>query len=311
MFILLLLYCLCLLKTSTTAISYIEKRNLKLFNSYLPYISSSSSSSFDNYSLSSKEINALFDLYNNTNGSNWIWQNESLSGLKWNFTNGISPCSFQGISCICSNISSTNNSEYHPYKSDIEVDTPYGLLYYNYYDDISYLSKDIIYNNSSRCNINKIYLINFNLNGYLDNSIGNFSYLSHLHLTNNKLIGTLPSTLNQLKSLKILSIGDNLLTGSLPELSELYNLTCLNVQINKLNGNLGSWIGNLINLKSLFLSWNSFSGNIPKQIGNLKELRLLGLGYCTFSGFIPRQFYLFIIFLILFIFNSILFIFII
>lgn len=40
-----------------------------------------------NRNIPDNERNALFDLYQSTNGINWNWKNETIYGLKWNFTN--------------------------------------------------------------------------------------------------------------------------------------------------------------------------------------------------------------------------------
>jgi hypothetical protein len=138
------------------------------------------------------EWNALYDLYNSTNGNYWIWQNESISGLKWNFTNGITNsnvCLWQGLSCTCS-----NSSEYHQYQHDELIYGAAGYYYASYYDDVVNMD----YYPSQQCSINKIYLINYNLTGSLPCSINRLSNLSHIHLVQNRLTNILPEELYDL-----------------------------------------------------------------------------------------------------------------
>jgi hypothetical protein len=128
------------------------------------------------------EWNALVDFYQNTNGEYWIWKNETLAGLKWNFTNGINNtnvCKFQGLSCTCD-----NTTDYHPFWHEELINGYNGYYYANYYDDT------LISPSPINCNINKIYLIRYNLTGSLPNSIGSFKNLTHIHIMeNDNLIG--------------------------------------------------------------------------------------------------------------------------
>lgn len=49
-----------------------------------------------NFTIPTNEFIALEDLYRSTNGTYWIWKNETIAGFKWNFTSNISPCLWQG-----------------------------------------------------------------------------------------------------------------------------------------------------------------------------------------------------------------------
>lgn len=191
------------------------------------------------------EQQALYDLYINTNGDNWIWKNETTFGSKWNFTeggyypcgtNGIKP--FQGISCICLN-SSAYYIEYHDFP-------------YYYYDDDSL--SDIPNGINITCNINKIYLSGFNMEGFIPASISNFKELTHLHLSYNNISSSLPTTIGNLLQLKVLTLNNNLITSTLPyELENLKNLTVLILDFNNINGSLPSSLGDLYLILKNFL----------------------------------------------------------
>ena len=70
------------------------------------------SSKVTSQSVPDVEINALFALYNSTNGEFWLWRNELTRGLKWNFAQAANgnfldnPCNsgssnkaWQGVTC--------------------------------------------------------------------------------------------------------------------------------------------------------------------------------------------------------------------
>jgi Leucine-rich repeat (LRR) protein len=222
------------------------------------------------YTIPDDEFNALYDFYYSTNGNYWIWQNESLSGLKWNFSNSFisqnnsSPCYWQGIQCSC-----LNNSNYHYYR-DVYLETAYGTFNY-YYDDY-----DLVITNSSNCNIEKINLLNYNLSGVITNSISKFTYLTHLKVNGNNLYSTVPSSINLLTNLIQLSLSTNQLTGPVPDINALNKVYLLNLGINKFTGSLPD-ISNLIKLNYVLFNNNKFTSSIPTSIGLLSQLIQIGI----------------------------------
>jgi hypothetical protein len=104
------------------------------------------------YNIPSYERQALYDLYNSTNGNDWIYQ-EGENG-HWDFTEypNVYPClasnPWQGLNCtVLLSYSSSN---------------------YSYY-------------------ISKIRLSNYSLNGTIPDSITTFSYLQDLNLSYNNM----------------------------------------------------------------------------------------------------------------------------
>jgi len=149
------------------------------------------------------EYEALQDLYDSTLGSSWHWVG---NGSKWDFSGYENPCAknWQGIVCTCTN----TEPEYYPYAA-----------YYFYSADPPA--------STSTCNIQKLTLIGYNLDGTIPRSIGNFSMLTHMHICRNSLlVGTIPPEVGQLTALSYLSISSNRqLSGSIP--STLHALTTL------------------------------------------------------------------------------------
>lgn len=60
----------------------------------------------DAATLPTPEFNALYELYNATNGQNWIW-----SGNQWDFDENASPCvdNWQGVTCVLNQTSNIYN----------------------------------------------------------------------------------------------------------------------------------------------------------------------------------------------------------
>ena len=126
---------------------------------------------------------ALYNIYTNTNGIDWIWQTESSSGTPWNFTgypsisNDTDPCtkSWQGIICA-------------------EISQP---------EDCG--------NVQNGCYIvQQLLLDSYSLRGTLSPFIGNLTMLKNLSLSTNFISGPIPSALGALSLIEYLSLYDNL-----------------------------------------------------------------------------------------------------
>lgn len=216
----------------------------------------------NSYLIPESEWNALYDLYNSTNGNYWTWQNETY-GLRWNFSNPSIqyPCgnlnliSWQGLFCTCRN--NTINHEFDDY--------------YNYYDD----NIDPI---EETCNIKKLFLEYKNLTGTINDSISNLNYLTHIHLSYNNLWNSMPN-LSNITNLTLLDLTYNYLTGDISFIYGLYCLSSLQLGINLFSGTISSRIGLLTLLERINLNDNEITGSLPIELGNLKSLLQLNLGY--------------------------------
>lgn len=208
------------------------------------------------------ERRALHDLFESTNGRNWIWKQKSASG-HWNFTDlQVNPCvsnagsSWEGITCDVVNTTQQLQSS--------------TLLHHRLY------------------HISKIKLPSYNLDGSIPESIEYLSNLLHLDLSSNVLVGSIPLTIANTTRMQQLKLFNNQMRGSLP--SGIYNLSQLvNISIanNSFTGSLSNSISRLYNLQYLSISSNKFDGTIPLSIANLSSLAYLDIGVNSFVGRIP------------------------
>lgn len=74
-----------------------------------------------------------------------------------------------------------------------------------------------------------------------------------------------------------------------PLISQLTQLTTLDLAENNFYGQIPSSISSLINLQTLTLRSNSFSGQIPLSITTLKSLQSLDLAHNSLSGYLPNS----------------------
>ena len=156
--------------------------------------------------VSTKEKQALLDLYIATNGEAWTntwdinipvseWQGVTVKDNK-----------VTGISLLFNNINGTIPSSI----GDLEHLQVLELAFNGLKGTIP----------SSIGNLNQLEVLSFNGNfliGEIPSSIGNLSKLQELHVSSNKLSGDLPNSIGALKNLVVLNVFDNDLTGIIPE----------------------------------------------------------------------------------------------
>lgn len=244
------------------------------------------------YILPESEIYALKALYDSTDGPNWSWDDES-AGEIWNFTGNISlidPCNWQGVDCTC-----TPSRDHYFYNS---------YFFYDFYydDDDSALTES--------CNIRKIYLDYYDLDGVLpDEFYNSLPHLTHLHLNGNYLYSTISASISNLTSLASLHLAYNYFEGTLDDVSLLVNLDTLILYNNLFHGNTSVMermaklvyldlgynyldegeTGNIItnfttNLQILWLNSNLFGGVLDYFVPRLTELTALSVHRNHFEG---------------------------
>ncbi|MCC6596504.1 MAG: leucine-rich repeat domain-containing protein, partial [Rhodanobacteraceae bacterium] len=149
------------------------------------------------------ERQALVNLYNSTNGANWLSDNNWLTG---------DPCedAWEGIVC--------NGADQHVRFIDLSENQLSGSL-----PDLSALA-----------NLETVWLSDNQLSGSIP-SLSALLNLENLDLSGNQLTGPIPS-LSTLGSLQRLYLANNQLSGSIPSLSALANLKGLRVEYNQLSG---------------------------------------------------------------------------
>lgn len=101
--------------------------------------------------------------------------------------------------------------------------------------------------------------------------------------------GQLNPLVSQLTQLTILDLSDNHFFGSIPSsISSLHSLQSLTLKSNSFSGSIPDSVSSLKLLETLDLSHNSLSGPLPKTLNSLSGLRRLDLSYNKITGFLPK-----------------------
>ncbi|KAM3394296.1 hypothetical protein P3S68_003298 [Capsicum galapagoense] len=141
-------------------------------------------------------------------------------------------------------------------------------------------------------NFRELKLRGNNLIGSVPLSLSNASRLETSNIYSNSLQGNISEGIGNLQNMKMLGIQDNQLavednqiTGSV--LISLFNISL--VQILSLERFLPPEIGNLTNTQRLQINGNRLIGEIPKEINNLIELEKLDLEANSYSGSLDME----------------------
>ncbi len=106
------------------------------------------------------EYQALQEIYDTMNGEHWEWDFHLSKSTHWNFTGPQhNPCveKWQALTCICKNTTTTATLE--------EI------------------------NNTTDCNIHALLLFQYNLQGSIPASVGNFSNITWIDMSKNTITG--------------------------------------------------------------------------------------------------------------------------
>jgi hypothetical protein len=138
---------------------------------------------FSQENIPASEMNALWSLYNSTDGANWVWYDAAypqyFEGAVWNFTPSANPCTDQWQGIVC-NSSDTANYSY----------------------------------------VANLTLASHALRGYIPTEIAQLTQLQVLDLSENELSGSIPTEIGQLTQLWVLDFGANKLTGAIRRTSD-------------------------------------------------------------------------------------------
>jgi hypothetical protein len=180
------------------------------------------------------ECEALVDLYNSTDGSNW----KNHTG--WNETDA--PCDWFGVSCSGGYV--------------IRLSLQNKQLHGSILESLGNLS-----------NLQRLYLQNNQLSGSIPESLGSLSNLQILSLSSNQLSGSIPELLGNLSNLQRLYLQNNELSGSIPtSLGNLSNLQVLHLYNNELCGDIPPSLMNLSNISSFSINNNHLTASDPALI---------------------------------------------
>ncbi len=224
----------------------------------------------------------LVNLYNLTEGPNWINSTNWLSDLPVSEWHGIT---VHDSSVIGIELARNHLSGQIP--EDIGQLTNLEIL--NLSDNNISGELPVSLNN-----LVKLKSLNLSHNQFSGNPVKIFNKMGNLislDLSYNDFNGRIPKGLGKLGKLKILNLSNNNFQNTIPiQIFRLQNLIELNLQMNSLTGSIPRQIGNCSNLQILDLSRNKLTGKIPKELGKLKYLtHRLALDHNYFSGLIPKE----------------------
>ena len=209
---------------------------------------------------------ALLDLYNNTNGSAWLHQDNWLSAMPVETWYGIT---VNGSRVTEMRLSYNNLAG--PIPTSIGNITNLEFLYLSG----NHLTGIIPQSIGDNClQLQYLYLSENELSGPMPQNLENCIYLTVLDLSGNQLSGSIISTLGMLGGLEILNLSNNQFTGTIPiSLSLCSRLFSLELSNNQLTGTIPESLSNT-SLLYLALSNNQLTGTMP--------IALLSLPYCIF-----------------------------
>ncbi|KAG9138393.1 hypothetical protein Leryth_001572, partial [Lithospermum erythrorhizon] len=139
--------------------------------------------------------------------------------------------------------------------------------------------------------------------GVTCSTVGDFRVVTELEVYAVSIVGPFPTAVTNLLDLTRLDLHNNKLTGPIPPqigrlkrlkilyLSVIYSFLDIisNLRWNKLQDIIPPEIGELQQLTHLYLSFNSFKGEIPRELANLPELRYLHLHENRLIGRVPPE----------------------
>lgn len=192
-----------------------------------------------------EEWNALYDLYNSTDGPMWVCCIGSYT--RWNFTNASTnnPCTdnWKGVTCDVSGV-------------------PPQYFVSQLYLSVSNLRGTIPATIQNLTGLNHLFITaNIYLSGELPSSLGNMVSLTNLDLSYNAFTGTVPEVVGKLDKLVIFNVGGNHLTGTFVQsYCSLLNIVELHNELNVISGSIPSCFGGLTALTYWNIWGNIISG---------------------------------------------------
>ncbi|XP_076924715.1 putative leucine-rich repeat receptor-like serine/threonine-protein kinase At2g24130 [Bidens hawaiensis] len=144
-------------------------------------------------------------------------------------------------------------------------------------------------------NLQFVYLSYNRFSGPLErffSGLTNSPHLQELELAGNRLSGKIPDIIGNIsQSLVQLHLDENQISGGIPpNISNLLNLTLLNLSSNSLYGTIPKELCQMARLERLYITDNMLSGEIPLCFGNVSKLGLLDLSINRLSNTIPDTF---------------------
>ncbi|RAL37387.1 hypothetical protein DM860_000081 [Cuscuta australis] len=134
-------------------------------------------------------------------------------------------------------------------------------------------------------------LDNNNLSGYLPPELAEMPNLRIIQLDNNHFEGSLiPDTYGKISHLLKLSLRNCSLRGPVPDLSNIDNLTYIDLSFNQLSGSIPTRkLSDYVT--TIDLSHNNLGGSIPTNFSSLRNLERLSLANNALTGSVPSIFW--------------------
>jgi Leucine-rich repeat (LRR) protein len=206
-------------------------------------------------SISTQEMEALYALYDSTDGVNWLNQIDNNFSQYWYFPASLdAPCreSWYGLVCV-----------------------------------------PVLAVEGVNCAIGTISLGANNLLGFIPSQIANLLSLGTLAMPGNYLTGAISSVLSELGTLTALTtleLADNLLYDSLSAgISNMSTLLEFEIYGNYVSGEIPPAIGQLTRLHILNIGENFLSGSLVSEVGGLVQLTQLLIYTNLLSDSIPSE----------------------
>jgi Leucine-rich repeat (LRR) protein len=247
------------------------------------------------HGISDKEYNALYALYDATNGLHW--NSRGFGGdLNWNFTAVADPCrdKWDGVACGEASDGSLFVAELNLGDCGLGGSLPVaisdlsGLRTLNL--SLNELTGTLPSEVGDMAMLTKLHLYANSLKGSIPSSLGGLENLEQLILFENGFSQTLPLSLSGLSNLQAFDLFGNRLTGTLPSsYGLLAKLVFFDVGFNKLEGTVPDVWEGVAGLTYVHINNNDFIGTVPPSFGTLKNLSTLHLSDNYFSGTLPSQ----------------------
>ncbi|MEQ9376180.1 MAG: FG-GAP-like repeat-containing protein [Imperialibacter sp.] len=224
---------------------------LNVTNSVFPGLTISSKPIIVYQSVNAADSLALVDLYNSTDGGNWINNANWLTG---------DVATWYGVTVAGDRVTQIS----------LNANNIIGLLPPSIGDLSALLD---------------LYLEGNGIYGSLPVEIANLVTITTFDLSNNSLSGSL-IPVGSLFTVAILDIASNNFEGAVPaEIGDLTGLTYLDISDNNLSGVLPDELGNIgSSLANLYLNHNSFSGSVPAAWSSLTGLVNVALNANDFDA---------------------------
>ena len=203
---------------------------------------------------------ALVDIYNSTDGVNWVNKEGWLTGDLYTWDGVTIGMGGNDIRVVRLNLS----------MKSLEGSIP---------GSIGNLDK-----------LTRLWLYGNKLSGHIPSSIGNLSDLILLDLGSNQLSGDIPPEIGNLQGLLTLILSNNDFNNSIPEqFPGLSGLLWLDISYCNFYGEIPSVLGALTSLEYLDISNNEYSGVLPESFSQLIGLKTFNAYNNNLSGEFPIE----------------------